>query len=849
VEGGVSGVLWGCFVLSGAAALALEMLWMRSAALAFGSTAATNASVLVCYFAGLAVGGAVASRGSRRPVRAYGRLELGVALGAGWSVAMFAFLASDAARTLPEGMRLAALAVAILPATTCLGATLPTLGHALARGAVGRRGGLLYALNTFGAAAGAALAGFGLPAAIGVRASYVAAIVASAAAGVTALAVGDRSSMPDARRATHLSDAPPAGTPWVPLYVVAAATGALGLGLEVLWTRVFAQVLHNSIYSFTAIALVFLLAIAAGAALAALLVARVSAERVAAGALAVAGASTVGGYWLFVRLTDGFDYVGMTSSLAAYVVRIVALAAVTAGPAALAAAAVLPALWQASGAGVDAARPLGRLASANGAGCVAGALVAGFFVVPSLGVRAGLLIAAVSFVLLAGLVPIASPRWRALQAAIVLALVVASPERAPLTRLRTAAETLRATFEGPSGIVTVVDAPGDRQLRLDTFYTLGGSASVANERRQGLIPLLLHPDPQRVAFIGLATGVTASAAPALGVRDTTVVELVPEVVTAARLHFATWNDDLLEGDRVHLVVDDGRRYLAATDRRFDVIVSDLFIPWHAGTGSLYGREMYTAAARRLEPGGLFCQWLPLYQLTREEFDVIARTFLDVFPHVSLWRADFYADRPVVGLVGQLAPRRLDLERVHDRTEVLPRAARDAMVGSPRALAMLYAGDLTAAADLFAAAPLNTDDHPVIEFLAPRLTRMSSAGDKDWFTGEALAGFYEALDARPSSTTGILPDSPEVSSARRAGLALFRYALAATRHDDRAASTYQATVRDLVPDVIASAETTDETLPFVDPTETLQQLHVEESDLRRRMTEMERRLADVTGGHP
>jgi spermidine synthase len=848
MEGCVNGVLWGCFVVSGASALALEMLWMRSAALVFGSTAATNASVLVCYFAGLTIGAAVASRGSHRPVRAYGWLELGVVLGAGWSVVVFAFLASDAGRALAEGMRLVALAVAIVPATTCLGATLPTLGHALARGAVGRRGGLLYALNTFGAAAGAALAGFGLPAAIGVRASYAAAIVASAATGVTALAVGDRSSMPHARRATEPSEAPE-GTPRVPLYVLAAATGALGLGLEVLWTRVFAQVLHNSVYSFTAIAVVFLLAIAAGAALAAVLVPRVPADHVAAAALAVAGASTVGGYWLFVRLTDGLDYVGMTSSLPAYVLRIVALAAVTAGPAALAAAAVLPALWQASGAGNEAARPLGRLASANGAGCVAGALVAGFVVVPLLGVRAGLLIAAVSFVLLAGLMPIASPRWRALQGALLLALVVASPERAPLTRLRTAAETLHATFEGPSGIVTVVDTPGDRQLRLDTFYTLGGSGSAANERRQGLLPLLLHPDPQRVAFIGLATGVTASAAPALGIRDTTVVELVPEVVTAARLHFATWNDGLLDGDQVHLVVDDGRRFLAATDRRFDVIVSDLFIPWHAGTGSLYAREMYAAAVRRLEPGGLFCQWLPLYQLTREEFDVIVRTFLDVFPQVSLWRADFYADRPVVGLVGHLTPQRLDLGRVHDRTEALPRATRDAMVGSPRALAMLYAGDLTAASDLFAAAPLNTDDHPIIEFLAPRLTRMSREGDKDWFTGESLAAFYEALESWPSSTTAILADSADVSSARRAGLALFRYALAATRHDERAASTYETTVRDLVPDVIASAETVNEVLPFVDPAETLQQLHVEESDLRRRMTEMERRLADLTGGHP
>jgi spermidine synthase len=630
---------------------------------------------------------------------------------------------------------------------------------------------------------------------------------------------------------------------------MATATGALGLGLEVLWIRVFAQVLHNSVYSFTAIALVFLLAIAAGAAVAALCLRRVSAERVAGVALLVGGATTVGGYWLFVWLTGGIDYVGMRSGLGEYLVRIVALTAVTAGPAALAGAAVLPALWHAWGERLGAAHALGRLSAANAVGGAVGALVAGFVVVPVLGVRGGLLLAAVSYVLLAGMLQASTARWRAFTGLVLLALVVADPLRAPLTHLRDATESLRATLEGPSGIVTVVDRGGDLQLRLDSFYTLGGTGSAANERRQGLVPLLLHPDPQRVAFIGLATGITASMAPALGVRDTTVVELVPEVAAAARTHFRTWNDGLLDRDDVHLVVDDGRRWLATTHGHFDVVVSDLFIPWHAGTSSLYAREMFEAAARRLAPGGLFCQWLPLYQLTRDEFDVITRTFLSVFPSVSLWRADFYPDRPVVALVGLPAPRTLDLERVGARMAALPSTVRDPMVTSSRALAMLYAGDLAAAGELFAGAALNTDDRPVIEFLAPRLTRMSRAGDKDWFTGESLAAFYDTIDAWPAAPSAARVVSDEVSDAARAGLALFHYALAAARHDERAASGYEATVRGLVPDVIANAQVADEVLPFVDPADALAELHREQSELRREMTEMERRLADLTGGQP
>ena len=62
------------------------------------------------------------------------------------------------------------------------------------------------------------------------------------------------------------------------------------------------------------------------------------------------------------------------------------------------------------------------------------------------------------------------------------------------------------------------------------------------------------------------------------------------------------------------MLDDARNFLRATSERFDVIVADLFVPWQAGTGALYAREHFEAARAHLAPGGLFCQWLPLYQL-------------------------------------------------------------------------------------------------------------------------------------------------------------------------------------------------------------------------------------------
>jgi hypothetical protein len=160
--------------------------------------------------------------------------------------------------------------------------------------------------------------------------------------------------------------------------------------------------------------------------------------------------------------------------------------------------------------------------------------------------------------------------------------------------------------------------------------------------------------------------------------------------------------------------------------------------------------------------------------------------------------------------------------------------------------MLYAGHLTSVADLFATAPLNTDDRPLIEFLAPRLTRMTTTGDKDWFTGEALAAFYEALEARlMGAPDPLLPLSDEVIAARRAGTALYHYALATARHDDMTAARLQAEVRALVPEVILAAESGDPGASVAAARQALHGLRTEQEQVRQRLEAMEQRLREIT----
>jgi spermidine synthase len=193
-----------------------------------------------------------------------------------------------------------------------------------------------------------------------------------------------------------------------------------------------------------------------------------------------------------------------------------------------------------------------------------------------------------------------------------------------------------------------------------------------------------------------------------------------------------------------VVVADGRSYLSATSERFDVIIGDLFVPWHAGTGNLYTLEHFRAVHDRLTERGLFAQWLPLYQLSADELGIITRTMLEVFPQITLWRGDFSPGSPIVALIGHVAPLPVDLDAVV--ANVRRRLGREEFPEEQaKALTLLfYAGNPGQAHALFDDRPLNTDDRPAIELTAPVSQRRVEAGDAAWLTSTELLRFYALL---------------------------------------------------------------------------------------------------------
>ena len=167
---------------------------------------------------------------------------------------------------------------------------------------------------------------------------------------------------------------------------------------------------------------------------------------------------------------------------------------------------------------------------------------------------------------------------------------------------------------------------------------------------------------------------------------------MPEVAIAARQDFADVNDRVLEDPRVTVVIDDGRNYLASAPQAFDVIVGDLLVPWRPAEAPLYTQEHFESVRRALTEEGVFCQWLPLYQLSPEQLAIILRTFVDVFPDTTLWRGNFLPDEATLALVGHRGSRPLMPAAIDARLQALA-ASTDAnpFLAHPAGMWLLLGG--------------------------------------------------------------------------------------------------------------------------------------------------------------
>jgi spermidine synthase len=702
------------FFCSGVSGLIYQVVWVRAFGNVFGNTVYSTSVVLAIFMLGLGVGSyAIGSwadrRYSRAPdslLRSYGWVEIGIAaLGSivsllvprlsaltamassyaidasGWHVVSWASYAARGAMAL----------VLLAPITLLMGGTLTLLIRYRVRQdvdtAAGWKVAALYAVNTAGAAAGAFLTDFALVPSLGLFATQTIAVALNLFAGAGALMVaragGVKASAYQSRPADHAGGRRPprlrAASGTAPAAVTAAdprdaaiirpalalaLTGFAAMGLEIVWLRHFTLLLGG----FRAVYALALTVILAGIGLGALIGGAIDRRtRRPAAAFMVTQALLVAAALAGLAAGDIAAIAARQQAIDAMLTQWSPLQRwmhelwFNARPIALEAAApsiLMGCSFPLANAVIQhVERTVGQRAGilylANTSGAVLGSLVAGYALLPWLGIQgsATLLLsaAATSIVVLAGIPSAGSPRRARLAmpiAALLIAVIplaswIGLPDDYVLRRALSTqrpGERVLTISEGVNEIIAVTEVAGRGRGLLTNGHAMASTALLDQRYMRALahIPLLSMSQPSRVLVIGFGVGNTTDAATLHpSVTQVDVVDLSRHVLDQAG-YFAAANHDVLRNPRVAVYVNDGRQHLQMQPpAHYDLITLEPPPIAHAGVAALYSREFYRLARSRLAPGGYLTQWLPAYQVPAATSLAMTRAFLDVFPQSVL----------------------------------------------------------------------------------------------------------------------------------------------------------------------------------------------------------------------
>ena len=665
-------MLYAVFAGTGFSALTLQVVWQRVISLHAGVDLFSITTVVSAFLAGLGLGnllgGVLADRlGPRRSILAFAASNAGIGLFAWASIWLFYDVYRSSVSVVDGTLSAFAFHFALLLVpTTLMGLSLPLL----ARGLVGRVAdaaptvGRLYSLNTIGAGIGAAVTGWILLGTLGFVGTVRLAGTVNVLAACLVLAVRHA-----AASATDAARAPEAVTParpsaWMALY---ALTGAVALGLEIVFFRVVDALMRNNSYTFGHLLSLYLLLFGAGAAVAARLVNRTARpDRWFLGLQYAVGVAALVGLLVLVEVPERLGLDGPIDrhfALDGYTngdyrfdspEELVRLGLVNlVGPLLVMGAAVFamgmsfPFMQALVTERVDVVgRRTGALLSANILGNVAGILLVGFVLVDRLGTSGSLRLLA-GLLLLPGLAAAAratTARARyglgAAAVAVMAVLLAAFPSNSRLwAYLHAAGDERTFALAESRSCVNALKRVGDDDLLFVNAVSQNGYPFDDFHILIGLVPPLLHPAPERALSVGLGIGATPYGMllerRLTGIDVVEICEGVVELQEVLVRRGAPENERLLGDDRLRLRVGDGRKFLLSTHEAFDVVTVDAIRPQTAFSGSLYSVEFYALVRSRLGADGIVSGWASTAR--------VLNSVAEVFPHVLEFTVPSYHD--------------------------------------------------------------------------------------------------------------------------------------------------------------------------------------------------------------
>ncbi len=278
---------------------------------------------------------------------------------------------------------------------------------------------------------------------------------------------------------------------------------------------------------------------------------------------------------------------------------------------------------------------------------------------------------------------------------------------------------VRYYYEGTQSIVSAIQSADI------LFFITNGRVEASNAHQDmqcqyvlGHLPMLLHRNPRTVFVLGTGSGMTLGAVSVHpSVEKITLAEIEPGVLGVAKT-FGIDNHYILSrpDPRLKIVFNDGRNHLLTTKDRYDVITADPVHPWFSGSGYLYSSEYFRLASQKLNPGGIICQWLPLYELTAENLKSVVRTIRENFTYSMIWVTHYDAE-----IIASNSPI------IIDEKELARRISAESVTGDLRQIKMGSAEDFLSyfvmgsegVKDYSNGGRINTDDNLYLEFSAPR----------------------------------------------------------------------------------------------------------------------------------
>jgi spermidine synthase len=675
------------FTASGFAGLIYESTWSHYLKLFLGHAAHAQTLVLVIFMGGMALGAWLASRLTPRwtdLLLAYALIE--ALIGVGSLVFHDVFVAATAAAfdaIIPALGSPGAIhafkwmlgAALILPQSLLLGMTFPLMTGGVLRVRPQRAGyvvAMLYFTNSLGAAIGVLVSGFYLIGWVGLPGALTGAAVINlaVAAAVMFLKPLARPGLPVPAPAARSIPAAPVAQ-YRLLLVVAALTGASSFIYEIGWIRMLSLVLGSSTHAFELMLSAFILGIAGGGLAirrridaAADTVSLLGWVQVVMGVAALAtlplyGASfhwmqavmqalspTEGGYLVFNLASHGICLAVMF-------------------PAAFCAGMTLPLITASllrNGAGE---RAVGQVYAANTAGAIAGVVLAVHVGFALLGLK-GLIMAGAMIDLALGVALLASmrragarPRGRMATATallVSLAALFAAGDVHLDARLMSSgvfrvgqlldekgAEQVKVQLDGKTATVSVTGTDKFLALRTngksDGAIAISGPLATNDEAMMilaGALPQFLAPSARQVANIGLGTGMTTHVLlSSRTIESVDTVEIEPAMAQAAQ-RFRPFTERTFDDPRSHIHFDDAKTFFSARQARYDVIVSEPSNPWVSGVSGLFSTEFYRELRRHLRDGGLFVQWIHVYEMTPALVSTITAALDENFADYELW---------------------------------------------------------------------------------------------------------------------------------------------------------------------------------------------------------------------